>query len=295
MWCGVSETRWRRGREENEQQAALLSSLSAVSASSIGTGNICVCEERVGGWDLSAVITSEAPGVAARSERAGREFTAFRRLAGSPLKSTRQLVIHYLQNVTLIQVQRLWVIWQKAKMKLLTSRLSSGALYNNPCVSCLSVTTLHLLTWNSANKRIMKVISSVWYSNHPLTYLWFAEILTAGIISWWQGWRSDDFKNETQILSNQSDFVAQTPNLTRGTIACEHNPGSVYYSHSNIMRKTNKLDIPTRQSCGWRSFIKEVQRCNCGEFSILKRCMWSHHISFKTHNLPCKLSCASNQ
>lgn len=84
-----------------------MSSLSAVSASSIGTGNICVCEERVGEWDLSAVITSEAPGVAARSERAGREFTAFRRLAGSPLKSTRQLVIHYLQNVTLIQVQRL--------------------------------------------------------------------------------------------------------------------------------------------------------------------------------------------
>lgn len=100
------------GRLENEQQAALLSSLSAVSAGSIGTGNICVCrDERVGGWDLSAVITSEAPGVVARRERAGRrrrrrqrgerrgEFTAFRRLAGSPLNSTRQFVIHSLQNV----------------------------------------------------------------------------------------------------------------------------------------------------------------------------------------------------
>lgn len=74
--CDVAyrRTRWRRGRVENEQQAALLSTLSAVSASSLRTGNICVCEERVGGWDLSAVITSEAPGVAARSERAGEVY-----------------------------------------------------------------------------------------------------------------------------------------------------------------------------------------------------------------------------
>ena len=146
-------------------------------------------------------------------------------------------------------------------MKLLTSRLSSGALYNNPGASCLSVITLHLLTWNSANRRIMNVISSVWYSNQPLTYLWFAEILTADIISWWQGWRLQRLQEWDANSIQPKRFCCPNSNLTRGTIICEQNPGSVHYSQSNTMRKTNKCDVPARQSCGWRSFVKEVQRC----------------------------------
>lgn len=91
MWR-IRGERGRVGPGCNEQQAEEKRKkersspvISALSPCSIGTGNICVCEGRVGGWDLSAVITSEAPG--SQPEVGGRWVYCFQTsspFSGSP-------------------------------------------------------------------------------------------------------------------------------------------------------------------------------------------------------------------
>lgn len=73
---GGSACNQQQQQEEGGGRSSLV--IWVLSASPIATGNICVGDGRVSGWDLSAVITSKAPG-SRPEEREGRRFTAFKR------------------------------------------------------------------------------------------------------------------------------------------------------------------------------------------------------------------------